>query len=49
MKKELNTYIIEGGVGKCAAFTALIPKLKEKDGQAIQIYTPYVDIFWWQS
>ena len=45
MKKELNTYIIEGGVGKCAAFTALIPKLKEKDGQAIQIYTPYVDIF----
>jgi hypothetical protein len=26
----LNTYVVEGGVGKCTAFSALIPKLKEK-------------------
>jgi hypothetical protein len=25
----LNTYVVEGGVGKCTAFSALIPKLKE--------------------
>lgn len=45
MKKELNTYIVEGGIGKCTAFTALVPKLKEKAGQPIQIHTPYVDCF----
>ena len=39
----LNTYIVEGGVGKCVAFTSLIPKLR-KNSQ-IQIYTPYVDVF----
>jgi hypothetical protein len=26
----LNTYVVEGGVGKCTAFTALIPELKKK-------------------
>ena len=41
----LNTYIIEGGIGKCTAFTALIPKLAEKAGEGIQIYTPYLDCF----
>ena len=41
----LNTYVIEGGIGKCTAFTALIPKLAEKAGEAIQIYTPYIDCF----
>jgi ADP-heptose:LPS heptosyltransferase len=41
----LNTYVIEGGIGKCTAFTALIPKLAEKAEQAIQIYTPYIDCF----
>lgn len=41
----LNTYIIEGGIGKCTAFTALIPKLAKKAGQGIQIYTPYIDCF----
>jgi hypothetical protein len=41
----LNTYVIEGGIGKCTAFTALIPKLAEKAGQGIQIYTPYIDCF----
>ena len=45
MKKELNTYIVEGGIGKCTAFTALVPKLKEQAGQPIQIHTPYVDCF----
>jgi len=39
----LNTYVVEGGVGKCTAFTALLPKLKEKSD--IQIYTPYIDCF----
>lgn len=41
----LNTYVVEGGIGKCVAFTALIPKLAEKAKQQIQIYTPYVDCF----
>ena len=42
---ELNTYIVEGGVGKNVAFTSLIPKLAKKDGQKIQIHTPYMDCF----
>jgi ADP-heptose:LPS heptosyltransferase len=41
----LNTYVIEGGIGKCTAFTALIPSLAEKAGESIQIYTPYIDCF----
>ena len=39
----LNTYVVEGGVGKCTTFTALLPKLKQKSD--IQIYTPYIDCF----
>ena len=39
----LNTYVVEGGVGKCAAFTALIPQLRKK--AEVQIYTPYIDCF----
>ena len=39
----LNTYVVEGGVGKCCAFTALLPKLREKG--EVQIYTPYIDCF----
>ena len=39
----LNTYVVEGGVGKCVAFTSLIPKLRKKS--EIQIYTPYIDCF----
>jgi len=42
---ELNTYFVEGGVGKNVAFTALIPKLSNKDGQKIQVHTPYIDCF----
>lgn len=41
----LNTYVVEGGIGKCVAFTAVIPKLSEKSGNPIQIYTPYIDCF----
>jgi len=26
----LNTYVVEGGVGKCTAFTALLPKIKKE-------------------
>ena len=39
----LNTYVVEGGVGKCVAFTSLISKLKKKS--EVQIYTPYIDCF----
>ena len=39
----LNTYVVEGGVGKCVAFTSLIPKLRKKS--EVQIYTPYIDCF----
>ena len=39
----LNTYVVEGGVGKCTAFSALITKLKEKAD--VQIYTPYIGCF----
>ena len=39
-----NTYVVEGGIGKCVAFTALIDKLAEKDNEPIQVWTPYVDI-----
>ena len=39
----LNTYIVEGGVGKCVAFTSLISKLRKKS--EVQIYTPYIDCF----
>ena len=42
-KKMLNTYFVEGGVGKCTAFTALIPQLKKKS--EVQIYTPYLGCF----
>ncbi len=41
----LNTYVVDGGIGKNIAFTALIPKLAERDGQAVQIHTPYLDCF----
>ena len=39
----LNTYVVEGGVGKCVAFTSLITKLRKKS--EVQIYTPYIDCF----
>jgi ADP-heptose:LPS heptosyltransferase len=42
-KKMLNTYFVEGGVGKCTAFTALIPQLRKKS--EVQIYTPYIGCF----
>lgn len=41
----LNTYVVEGGIGKCTAFTALVPALAKKTGEPIQIYTPYIDCF----
>ena len=39
----MKTYIVEGGIGKAVAFTALIPELAKDE--KIQIYTPYVDVF----
>jgi len=39
----LNTYVVEGGIGKCTAFTALLPELRKKS--EVQIYTPYIDCF----
>lgn len=41
----LNTYVLEGGLGKHVAFTALLPKLVEKAGQPVQVWSPYVDVF----
>ena len=41
----MNTYIIEGGIGKQVAFTVIIDALVKKDKEKIQIHTPYVDIF----
>jgi hypothetical protein len=32
----LNTYIVEGGIGKCVAFSAIIDALVERDGGPIQ-------------
>lgn len=40
----LNTYMVEGGIGKNIAFTAVIDKLAEKDGEPIQVFTPYMDV-----
>lgn len=42
---SLNTYIIEGGIGKCLSFTSLLPRLVEQAGEPVQIVTPYIDIF----
>ena len=41
----MNTYIIEGGIGKQVAFTAIIDALVKKDKEKIQIHSPYVDVF----
>ena len=41
----MNTYIIEGGIGKQVAFTAIIDALVKKDKDKIQVHSPYVDIF----
>jgi ADP-heptose:LPS heptosyltransferase len=40
----MNIYIIEGGVGRHIFFSALIPKLSEKDGKIITM-SSYTDIF----
>ena len=42
---SLDTYVVEGGIGKCVMFTALLPKLAERAGEPVQIVTPYVDVF----
>jgi len=39
----MDTYIVEGGIGKCVAFSALLPELRKKS--EVQIYTPYIDCF----
>jgi len=41
----ITTYVVEGGVGKCIAFSSLIPKLVEKNNAKIRIFTPYPDVF----
>ena len=45
LNEFMNTYIIEGGIGKQVAFTAIIDALVKKDKEKIQILSPYVDIF----
>ena len=41
----LNTYVVEGGLGKVIAFTAVVDALAKRDGQPIQVYTPYYECF----
>lgn len=41
----MKTYIVEGGIGKCVAFSALIEKLAERDGGQVQIHTPWHEVF----
>ena len=41
----MNTYIIEGGIGKQVAFTAIINALVKKDKEKILVHSTYVDIF----
>ena len=42
---SLDTYVVEGGIGKCVMFTSLLPKLAERAGGPVQIVTPYIDVF----
>lgn len=41
----MKTYVVEGGVGKCLAFSALVDDLASRDGGSIQIHTPYHEVF----
>ncbi len=41
----MNTYIVEGGIGKAVAFSAIIDALVKKDGEQIQVHTPYPEVF----
>lgn len=40
-----NCYIIDGGIGKQVAFSALIPALKKRDKSPILVYSPYTDVY----
>lgn len=40
-------YLIEGGLGKQIAFTALMQKLAQKQGEKLRIISPYPDLFYW--
>ncbi|MDR1451374.1 MAG: hypothetical protein LBI57_03455 [Helicobacteraceae bacterium] len=42
-----KTYIIKGGLGKSIAFSALVQKLAEKEGEKINVISAYPDIFAW--
>lgn len=41
----MNTYIVEGGIGKQVAFTAIINKLRQRDKSKIRVYSPYYPCF----
>jgi len=41
-----KTYVLEGGVGKFVAFTAILPKLVEANGgEPVQIHGPHYQVF----
>lgn len=42
---SLDTYIVEGGVGKCVSFTSLLPLLEKKAEAKVNVMTPYTDVF----
>jgi len=41
----LNTYVLEGGVGKFVAFSAILNSLVEKTGEPVQIWGPHFQVF----
>lgn len=41
----IHTYIVEGGIGKCVAFSSLTGGLRAKAEEPIQIHTPYYEVF----
>jgi len=41
----MKTYIVEGGIGKQIAFTAVIDALSKRDNDKIQVYTPHLAPF----
>ena len=42
----MNTYVLEGGVGKFVAFTAVLPELvKQNGGNPVQIHGPHFQVF----
>ena len=44
-QKLTHTYVVEGGIGKCLAFTSILSLLEKKANNKVNIVTPYTDVF----